>query len=1533
MSDTANTDTERKATKPRRSLLLRIFRFMVFAGLGLFLLLAVMVGFSETRYFRALLKDFIVTTANTSLNAHFSIDDLDGNLFSGWKLSGVTLHDDHGPVAEIEDIVLRYNLFQLPWKRVTVREISLNSPRFYITRGEGRDWNLNTLLPPSEDEDSVGGEFDWDIYVDHVRIFDGTFVIYDSTTGPPDKSRLDTRHLKIAGLNLALSAVVTPEGKQLSINRCSWENEFGDIAMKNLSGDIHLGEESVELSLLSVQTPRSGFIISARMDSVDLLGGFESNRLDSYPFSLTFDAPNIDLRDLQYFLPSLDILGGTANLELRTNGTLSELNIEHLRLQTFESDIRFAGQLRNILDGASMYIDVTSDGSVINGADIPAVLPGIPLLDLSGLGRAQFSYLRFDGEPLDFLAEVDMTSDAGDIIGSINLTLTGDDMVYDGLVQTSNVDLGAVLGNERLKSALTLRIGMQGSGTRIGSIVSSLNLTADSSRFQRYLVDELRCSVDVRSDSLTLDLTSRLGSSSIAMDGGMSFEPDSITGFHISSDAVALDLAKALNDDDLVSDLTFSLEAHGDGVDPSNASGSLNLILRQSRFANLEIEPDTFRVELQQSENEPEYLLLESQYADARIDGRFDFPRFLTYMDVQLDSLSSALAEYSFIHDSTMVAENHPQIRKDARSAARRNASTLKVQPSPDEIPDTTEFMNARYSIALKHPERIARYFDASTFLLRGNYSGAIRGGMQGFSVDGQLRLSDFYYVDTARTWLAAGVRLNYDIDDLQITDPLENLRMSARLGAVDLHIDGLRMSRTSLQLEFADRKPRLRFRSRIDTLAQVEIEAHAAFNDHVLDIRLPRFDVDYLKEPWTSTREIAIRVDSTGLELRDFELARENMRLSLDGSRSFGGKNDFTFYADSVSIGAVEYYLSSDRAALEGKSFTGTGSVQARITGTDAEPLMAGDIYIEHLGYRGMDFGEMLLEGRYFDRKLELYSELAYPMPDGKDRNVFFASGTIPANITFDGEALELEERNANLRLQMKEFPLALVEDFIGLFSPLTGTVDADISVQGTASNPSFSGFMSVADGRGRFVFNNMDYLLNMRLEAIGQDLRIVEATMRNTPADWSAGAMTATGTINTEAFVISDFDLEVSGRLKVLRPASRSATRGLYGDLFISTGEENLTYRGRLDRSMLLGNIIIEEGDLNIPLDQSQAGQQEYADITYIMVDDTTTAVTSSLSSGSLGVPTAGTVGAEAPERSVMEGLSYALTLATTNPLRVKIPMSFLQEELDVALNLENLKVESFGAGGMKFIGEVTLGQDSYFNYWGKRLATSGSLRFTRDPANPDLDLEALYTEDYINPSTDARRKVFLTIFIKGTKDQPQITYDLRWDRKDGDRVVRSGGDVQMDAYAFLLTGQFMQDLSGGEGEQTDIAAAIPGALGQQLTSTVLSAAATRFVNELGVGSLIKRVDFAHVGTEYSRVKVTGKIGRAIIKYDGRINNPEGADVSVEFPLSKMLGIPWTNLAVQLSRETFDEYYQATVQSQEYSIWELKILQRFSF
>jgi hypothetical protein len=169
------------------------------------------------------------------------------------------------------------------------------------------------------------------------------------------------------------------------------------------------------------------------------------------------------------------------------------------------------------------------------------------------------------------------------------------------------------------------------------------------------------------------------------------------------------------------------------------------------------------------------------------------------------------------------------------------------------------------------------------------------------------------------------------------------------------------------------------------------------------------------------------------------------------------------------------------------------------------------------------------------------------------------------------------------------------------------------------------------------------------------------------------------------------------------------------------------------------------------------------------------------------------------------------------------------------------------------------------------------------------------------------------------------------MRWDEEDGERVAQAG-DIESDAFSFLVFGVFTKDFATSESERSSLVAKSPEYL-NQIGSSVASSVATQFLNRAGLSDVIKRVEFAGLGTENSRIKLTSEIGRAIISYDGKINNPESANMSVEFPLSKILGIPWTNLVVQVSRTTLDETYESTTQAQEYSIWELKILQRFSF
>ena len=310
MSDTADKTADPRKKKPRRSFASRFFRFSAISGLLLLLLLAGSVGFTETALFRSMLRDFITETVDSTLNARLTIESIDGNLFSGWKLNSVRLVNDEGSIVDIESIVLRYNLLRLPSKVADISELTLNAPRIVITKAEGRDWTINTLLRPSEDTDTSSGSFDWDIRVEQLRILDGELLVYDSTTqGPLRRDRLDAGHMKITKLNLALSARIKDDRKELSLNRFSWHNAFGDVSMKNMSGDIVLTSHGVSVKDLSLQTERTGIMFSAVVDSVDLLAGFDSEQLADLPMCAWSLRASISVTCNTSFLPSTSWAG------------------------------------------------------------------------------------------------------------------------------------------------------------------------------------------------------------------------------------------------------------------------------------------------------------------------------------------------------------------------------------------------------------------------------------------------------------------------------------------------------------------------------------------------------------------------------------------------------------------------------------------------------------------------------------------------------------------------------------------------------------------------------------------------------------------------------------------------------------------------------------------------------------------------------------------------------------------------------------------------------------------------------------------------------------------------------------------------------------------------------------------------------------------------------------------------------------------------------------------------------------------------
>jgi hypothetical protein len=459
----------------------------------------------------------------------------------------------------------------------------------------------------------------------------------------------------------------------------------------------------------------------------------------------------------------------------------------------------------------------------------------------------------------------------------------------------------------------------------------------------------------------------------------------------------------------------------------------------------------------------------------------------------------------------------------------------------------------------------------------------------------------------------------------------------------------------------------------------------------------------------------------------------------------------------------------------------------------------------------------------------------------------------------------------------------------------------------------------------------NNMLYKLDLRVHPEGRTIRIDTLLMKNDPADWSSGAILGKGEIVTKGFAVENFNLLLNGKLKVLKRASRKSVKMVYGDLYASLGAGGLSASGVNSSISVAGDIIIEKGDLIFAMQDETLEASRNSNIQYIVVDDTSKAKKSSLTSGSrLGAGSLQGVSLEAEADTVSDkssgllatNLSYDLKVATSGQLAVTMPFSSIsQEELIARLRTDELRVSNASGFGA-CIGSVSLEGDSYLMFLGKRFKASGDLSFNGQIDNPDLDLRAVYSDIYSSRESNTRRKVYVIVTIKGNKAKPDLKFDMRWDSEDGEQIA-GGSDSQSDAFSFILFGSFTGDLSGTErGKVLDQAQNLSNAL----TSSMVSAAASEFITRVGLQDVIKRIDIGGLGTQEAHIKVPIEIGRFVLVYDGKINSPGNSELVLEIPIGY-------GLIMATTVKTIDSSTDLNTNPSGSTTYEAKLLYRISF
>ena len=306
---------------------------------------------SQTAWFKNWIRVYIAREASLYLNGTVSIERLDGNLLFGLEMENIDVSMDGRPVVAVTDMGLDYNLWEFVSSGLSVDNIRLNKPVIYL-RKDGDTWTLSRLIKKEAGEADRRGPAR-PVSIGDIGISDGTFVIEDAvgTSGVDVPSRIDHVDAKLA-------FKYEPVHYSIDITHVSFRGTEPAIALNALSGAVAVRDDTVYLENLAIRTAESSL-------SVD---GAVQDYLTGPVFNLQVSSDKLSVPEIARLLPALAGVKLQPQFDVRIAGPADRLGVEM-------NVVSSAGRLhaRVVADVEAPARSVTGDVSVRH-LDLGAVL-------------------------------------------------------------------------------------------------------------------------------------------------------------------------------------------------------------------------------------------------------------------------------------------------------------------------------------------------------------------------------------------------------------------------------------------------------------------------------------------------------------------------------------------------------------------------------------------------------------------------------------------------------------------------------------------------------------------------------------------------------------------------------------------------------------------------------------------------------------------------------------------------------------------------------------------------------------------------------------------------------------------------------------------------------------------------------------------------------------------------------------------------------------------------------------------------------
>ena len=1099
-------------------------------------------------------RRIIVSQGNQRLTGSLAIGKLRGNLLSGASLSNVELLDSlKHPVFAARRVDVRYGLLAALRGKIVIESVVLDTPVVVLDKRPGERWNFQSLMKPSTTPKDTTKRSTPPSLSD-ITIRHGHFVyrrpwLPDTTLLTAEREKAVAKALDPNGRK---RTVRVPGGYQRVLDYHDIDATLPSVRMAHDGqptaveiGALKMLAEPYRPPAINVQS-----LIGTLYASKDSLwwrgahmvmpgskvSGDGKIGFHRSGFTLDLTGTPVALNDLRWLDPKLSSVGGgNVRYRMRLIGDTAEYAIS-------EADLKYGDAS---LVGNATVARVSPKGEkaelLIKGADLTiarlttaAIHELAPSVKLTRTGTLD-GHVVVSGTPSAMLLDADVRFDDASagrshVIAKGGIGLTGGVRARDLSVQLLplqvatlsgaglKIPLGGVLNGDAVVSG-TAREGwtVRGDLTHVERGARShvvgdgryqtvgKRIVADATLEPLSLVTvgrfapsaQLRGSVSgkVHAEGTTRDL--RINGVLRAQDGGT---VDGRGTVELAGSRSRYDIAVALDALDAnvfsrrapVTRLTGTVSARGVGTKPATMNTSFLADLTRSRY-------DTFSVERAYVRGAATNGLLRVDSLDVAESGA----RATANGTLGLTSAQNGKLQFTLVVDSLKTLRRYigttdsalvdvASGRQGARLAAARADSVRRAEAIRIE------------QLALGLPLGVSMIADTLPALRRDSLAGALQasgflsGNVKELGVDAAVRGSGLVVRGNSARWLAGSV-FSKNVRDRKTP-------LTFRLDADTVQASGLAYEQVHGAGDWTDGRITADLRVRQDSLisyAALGSYARPAKGEHVVHLDSLRLQFDTLV--WRLAHPADARFSNGSIAVDSVDLRSSTSgRLFANGVVPKEGSARLDVAAENVRVATLLQAMQRAAAA------NGLVSANAQLSGTRADPLIAGKVTLREASYRSIRAPDADVSLNYLKQLLVL-DAIAN---DSTGRRVLAGTASLPYDLSLDGVSGSRKLDGplvADVRLD--SLSLAALPIRPHILEQLDGKVVADAHMRGSWASPVYSGSGALRDGMLRMSAASTGMLMDQivaDLHLAGDSLVLDSLTAR------AKGTMRASGSVD---------------------------------------------------------------------------------------------------------------------------------------------------------------------------------------------------------------------------------------------------------------------------------------------------------------------------------------------------------------------------------------------------------------------------------